>query len=187
MEYWVAASQWQFCGLNASKAGYKSLYLYIHIQLFIQCNFDLCEEMHEWMFIMNGDCSRVRRLLSDLKLQGTLASNVTAYFLVRSESLYFFLTFSNTFYQTNPNFLKWNWATSKQVLVQPAIPHANITSRDRFVGRSCGHCTITPGAGQFCLLILVVNGKTNRVTCSITSVMNSYKLLRLPCIVFKHF
>ena len=132
--------------------------------------------------------------------------------------------------------------------------HANITSRDRYVGRRCGHnnntrsriatgrsvtltcfiasnamnhirlsvryknivicstkskstasirrlahaalicngyalqsCLPWLGAGRFCLVVLVVYGKTNRVTCFTTPVVNSQKLLRLPCIFFKHF
>ena len=45
--------------------------------------------------------------------------------------------------------------------------------------------TITRGAVRFFLMVLVVglNVMTNRETCSITSVINSWKLLRLLCIV----
>ena len=40
-------------------------------------------------------------------IKGTLAWNLTTYFLVRSESLYFFKTFCNIFYHTkDPNFFQ---------------------------------------------------------------------------------
>ena len=61
------------------------------------------------------------------------------------------------------------WPTSNQVLVQPAckIFRHEIDMWAEVVG-----ITITREAGRVFLLVLVVYGKTNRVTCSITSVMN---------------